>query len=217
MQLMSLFDQTVRLKNFSYKTILILNFKRITQEMVKHNNIVPNGHFKKNWQKYIKTWFNQPAKKKNRKIKRMKKNRNNIKKNLTLDVFRPVVHCPTLMHNLKIKLGRGFSVKEIAKFGLSKGNALSIGISIDPRKRNVKYGKQINTLRLKSLFKNIEIFKEKKNKKVDKNMNKKTISDFFKEIPCGKLADNSSDDWNYFINKKKIDKNMCNYFKFKGF
>ena len=25
--------------------------------MVKHNNVVPNQHFKKKWQFYVKTWF----------------------------------------------------------------------------------------------------------------------------------------------------------------
>lgn len=33
---------------------------------MKHNNVVPNGHFKKDWQSYVKTWFNQPARKKRR-------------------------------------------------------------------------------------------------------------------------------------------------------
>eukprot|EP00884_Botryococcus_braunii_P023074 jgi/Botrbrau1/9450/Bobra.0252s0071.1 len=28
--------------------------------MVRHNNVVPNQHFKKKWQFYVKTWFNQP-------------------------------------------------------------------------------------------------------------------------------------------------------------
>ena len=38
--------------------------------MVKHNNVVPNQHFKKHWQGgknakgcYVRTWFNQPARK----------------------------------------------------------------------------------------------------------------------------------------------------------
>jgi ribosomal protein L13E len=31
--------------------------------MVKHNNVIPNNHFKKKWQFYVKTWFNQPARK----------------------------------------------------------------------------------------------------------------------------------------------------------
>ena len=38
--------------------------------MVKHNNVVPNGHFKKHWQNYVKTWFNQPARKTRRRIGR---------------------------------------------------------------------------------------------------------------------------------------------------
>lgn len=27
------------------------------------NNVIPNNHFKKKWQFYVKTWFNQPARK----------------------------------------------------------------------------------------------------------------------------------------------------------
>lgn len=27
--------------------------------MVKHNNVIPNGHFHKDWQARIKTWFDQ--------------------------------------------------------------------------------------------------------------------------------------------------------------
>lgn len=34
--------------------------------MVKHNNVIPNQHFKKKWQFYVRTWFNQPARKKRR-------------------------------------------------------------------------------------------------------------------------------------------------------
>jgi hypothetical protein len=35
---------------------------------MKHNNVIPNGHFKKGWQNYVKTWFNQPARKQRRRI-----------------------------------------------------------------------------------------------------------------------------------------------------
>lgn len=31
--------------------------------MGKHNNEVPNQHFKKKWQFNVQTWFNQPARK----------------------------------------------------------------------------------------------------------------------------------------------------------
>ena len=41
--------------------------------MVKHNNIIPNQHFRKDWQQYVRTWFNQPAKKATRRAKRLAK------------------------------------------------------------------------------------------------------------------------------------------------
>lgn len=31
--------------------------------MVKHNNQIPNQHYKKKWQIKVRTWFNQPARK----------------------------------------------------------------------------------------------------------------------------------------------------------
>ena len=36
--------------------------------MVRHNNVVPNGHFHKWWQRNVVTWFNQPG----RKVRRRK-------------------------------------------------------------------------------------------------------------------------------------------------
>ena len=36
--------------------------------MVKHNNQIPNRHFKKKWQFHVKTWFNQPARKARRQL-----------------------------------------------------------------------------------------------------------------------------------------------------
>ena len=47
--------------------------------MVKHNKIIPNQHFHKKWQTssrgplHIKSWFNQPGKKKSRRLKRAAK------------------------------------------------------------------------------------------------------------------------------------------------
>ena len=41
--------------------------------MVKHNNVVPNQHFHKQWQKRVKTWFNQPARKVRRRLARKAK------------------------------------------------------------------------------------------------------------------------------------------------
>ncbi|XP_050918642.1 60S ribosomal protein L13-1-like [Lathyrus oleraceus] len=41
--------------------------------MVKHNNVIPNEHFRKHWQNYVKTRFNQPARKTRRRLARQKK------------------------------------------------------------------------------------------------------------------------------------------------
>ena len=49
--------------------------------MVKHNKIIPNQHFHKKWQTssrgplHIKSWFNQPGKKKSRRIKTRRESR----------------------------------------------------------------------------------------------------------------------------------------------
>lgn len=35
----------------------------LSREAMKHNNVIPSGHFRKHWQNYVRTWFNQPARK----------------------------------------------------------------------------------------------------------------------------------------------------------
>lgn len=48
-----------------YPLLNVLGFVTGNQpvKMVRHNNVIPNGHFKKKWQFRVKTWFNQPARK----------------------------------------------------------------------------------------------------------------------------------------------------------
>jgi len=139
--------------------------------MVKHNNSIPKGHFKKNWQKFIKTSFNQPSKReKRRKIRTVKKKMIEQKK-LSANVFLPIVHCPTLMHNTRVKFGRGFSKKEIEMVGLKKKIAFSFGISIDIRRRNKNLENNFNFKRLESLIKNLEVLK-----KIKKRVKKKKES-----------------------------------------
>lgn len=40
---------------------------------MKHNNVIPNGHFHKDWQSYVRSWFNQPGRKKRRRTARVEK------------------------------------------------------------------------------------------------------------------------------------------------
>ncbi|KAL4340061.1 hypothetical protein GQ457_08G020050 [Hibiscus cannabinus] len=75
--------------------------------MVKHNNVIPNGHFKKHWQNYVKTWFNQPARKARRRIARQKK-AVRIFPRPTAGPLRPIVHGQTLKVQHEVESWQGF-------------------------------------------------------------------------------------------------------------
>ncbi|XP_058103883.1 large ribosomal subunit protein eL13z-like [Magnolia sinica] len=118
--------------------------------MVKHNNVVPNGHFKKHWQNYVRTWFNQPARKARRRVARQKK-AVKIFPRPTEGLLRPVVHCQTLKYNMKLRKGRGFSLEELKAAGIPKKLAPTIGIAVDHRRKNRSLeGLQVNVQRLKT-------------------------------------------------------------------
>lgn len=102
--------------------------------MVKHNNVLPNAHFHKWWQRHVKTWFNQPARKQSRRLAREEKvAKNGIRPS---GLLRPAVHPPTQRYNLKIRAGRGFTFDELKAVGVSRKVARSIGIAVDHRRRN---------------------------------------------------------------------------------
>ncbi|XP_047333098.1 60S ribosomal protein L13-1-like [Impatiens glandulifera] len=118
--------------------------------MVKHNNVVPNGHFKKHWQNYVRTWFNQPARKTRRRTARQIK-AVKIFPRPTNGSLRPIVHGQTLKYNMKQRQGRGFSLEELKAAGITKKLAPTIGIAFDHRRRNSSLeGLQANVQRLKT-------------------------------------------------------------------
>ncbi|CAL9160362.1 unnamed protein product [Musa hybrid cultivar] len=126
--------------------------------MVKHNNVVPNGHFKKHWQNYVKTWFNQPARKTRRRIARQKK-AVKIFPRPTAGPLRPVVQCQTLKYNMKSRAGRGFTLEELKAAGIPKKLAPTIGIAVDHRRKNRSLeGLQANVQRLKTYKAKLVIF-----------------------------------------------------------
>lgn len=101
---------------------------------IRGNNIVPNNHFRKYWQKYVRTWFNQPGRAKSRRVLRQKKAAKISPRPLGL--LRPAVHPPTVRYNFKLRLGRGFTTDELKKAGISRSQAKSIGIAVDHRRGN---------------------------------------------------------------------------------
>ena len=76
------------------------------------NKIIPNAHFRKHWQRRVKTWFNQPGQKKRRRVKRLRKAAA-VAPRPAAGPLRPVVHCPTARYNIKTRLGRGFTLDEL--------------------------------------------------------------------------------------------------------
>lgn len=125
---------------------------------MKHNNVIPNGHFKKHWQNYVRTWFNQPARKTRRRAARQKK-AVTIFPRPTAGALRPIVHGQTLKYNMKVRAGRGFSLEELKAAGIPKKLAPTIGIAVDHRRRNRSLeGLQANVQRLKTYKAKLVIF-----------------------------------------------------------
>merc|ERR1712008_518114 len=111
----------------------------------KRNNVVPNAHFHKDWQRYVKTWFNQPARKQRRRNTRLEKSRKVAPR--PIGSIRPVVRCPTFRYNTKARIGRGFTLEEIKAAGMGKKYARTIGIAVDVRRRNKSMGPCRTTFR----------------------------------------------------------------------
>merc|ERR1711998_325538 len=130
-----------------------------TQQTMKHNNQIHSVRkFRKYWQRYVKTWFDQPARKVRRRQARDKKAAA-IQPRPVAGCVRPVVHAPTVKYNSKVRCGRGFSLAEIKDAGLGKLEAQSLGIAVDPRRRNRSVeGKMANVQRLREYKANLVVF-----------------------------------------------------------
>lgn len=90
--------------------------------MVKGNHMISNGHFHKYWQRHIRTWFNQPARKYRRRQNRIKKAKALFPRPAKGPI-RPIVHCPSQRYNTKIRPGRGFTLAELkVSMELKRGN-----------------------------------------------------------------------------------------------
>lgn len=79
--------------------------------MVKHNNVVPNAHFHKDWQSHVRTHFDQPAKRAARAAARVAKAKRVYPR--PVNALRPVVRGQTVKYNTKIRVGRGFTLEEL--------------------------------------------------------------------------------------------------------
>uniref|UniRef100_A0A8C2GVS2 60S ribosomal protein L13 n=1 Tax=Cyprinus carpio TaxID=7962 RepID=A0A8C2GVS2_CYPCA len=125
------------------------------------NGMILNPHFHKDWQKRVRTWFNQPARKIRRRKARQAKARR-IAPRPVSGPLRPAVRCPTIRYHTKIRAGRGFTLEELKAAGINKKVARTIGIAVDPRRRNRSTESlQANVQRLKEYRSKLIIFPRK--------------------------------------------------------
>lgn len=133
---------------------------------MRHNNIIPNVHYRKNYKRWIKTWYNQPGRKQSRRIARQKAVSESGFR--PVGMLRPIVHSPTQRYNMKTRLGRGFTLEELSACGINKKAAMSIGIAVDHRRTDISEETfQTNVERLKKYINGI-ILMPRKGKKTKK-------------------------------------------------
>ncbi|KAI7965266.1 hypothetical protein MJO29_003364 [Puccinia striiformis f. sp. tritici] len=121
------------------------------------NNVLHKNHFRKDWQRRVKTWFDQPgAKKRRRNARQAKAAAAGVR---PTSLLRPAVRCQTVRYNRRIRSGRGFTAAELASAGIRRKEALTIGIPYDHRRRNKsEEGVSINVERLTAYKERLIIF-----------------------------------------------------------
>lgn len=73
--------------------------------------------------------------------------------------LRPVVRCMTAKYNMRARLGKGFSLEELKEAGVAPKYAPTIGISVDPRRKNRSVeGMMENVQRLKEYQTKLIVF-----------------------------------------------------------
>jgi len=120
--------------------------------MVKHNNQLVKNHFKKDWERHVRTWFDQPAKKLKRHKARQIKAAAIFPRPAT-GSLRPLVHGQTLKYQSKIRMGRGFTLDELKLAKISPKEARSIGIAVDHRRKNRSLETQTANVQRLALYK----------------------------------------------------------------
>ncbi|EEB06565.1 60S ribosomal protein L13 [Schizosaccharomyces japonicus yFS275] len=124
---------------------------------------LPNAHFHKHWQRYVKTWFNQPGRKLRRRRARQEKAARVAPR--PVEALRPAVKPPTVRYNMKIRAGRGFTLEELKAAGIPRRYAPTVGIPVDHRRRNrSEESLQRNVERLKAYMAHLIVFPRKAGK-----------------------------------------------------
>ncbi|KAJ5080018.1 60S ribosomal protein L13 [Anaeramoeba ignava] len=132
--------------------------------MPNFKHTLPNVHLHKDWKSRVKTWFDQPGRKKRRRMSRLKKAARVAPRPIN-GPLRPLVHSQTVRYNMRVRAGRGFTFQELKEAGIHKKFARSIGISVDHRRMNrSEQSLRENVERLKEYKANLILFPRRKGK-----------------------------------------------------
>merc|ERR1712183_1043768 len=113
----------------------------------------------------MRTWFDQAGRKKRRSLNRQKKAAR-LAPRPSAGLLRPVVHPPTQRYNMKLRLGKGFTLAELKEAKIPQKLARTIGIAVDHRRRNrCAESLQANVERLKLYKSKLVIFPRGSGKK----------------------------------------------------
>ncbi|KAJ7630873.1 60S ribosomal protein L13 [Roridomyces roridus] len=127
------------------------------------NNVLHGNHFRKDWQRRVKTWFDQPGRKLRRRTARKTKAATLGVR--PLELLRPAVRAQTVRYNRKVREGRGFTLAELKAAGVGRKEARGVGIVVDHRRRNLsEEGKKVNVERLLAYKTKLIVFPRKAGK-----------------------------------------------------
>ncbi|KAJ4150372.1 hypothetical protein LMH87_011124 [Akanthomyces muscarius] len=129
---------------------------------IKHNQKIVKNHFHKDWQRRVRTHFDQAGKKASRRTARQAKAAALAPR--PVDKLRPIVRCPTIKYNRKVRTGRGFTLTELKEAGIARPLAPTIGIAVDFRRQNLsEESLAINVARLKAYKERLILLPRKSN------------------------------------------------------
>jgi len=130
---------------------------------IKHNQKLVKNHFRKDWKRRVRCHFDQPGRKLRRRTARQAKVAAVAPR--PVDKLRPIVRCPTIKYNRKVRAGRGFSLTELKEAGIPRMFAPTVGIMVDPRRQNLsEESLVVNVARLKEYMKRLIVLPRKSNK-----------------------------------------------------
>ncbi|KAK1724419.1 ribosomal protein L13e [Colletotrichum acutatum] len=164
---------------------------------IAHNQQIPHNHFRKDWQRRVRTHFDQAGKKHSRRVARQAKAAKVAPR--PTDLLRPVVRCPTIKYNRKVRAGRGFTLDELKAAGIPRLYAPTIGIAVDGRRKNLsEESLAANVARLKAYKERLVVFPRRSNKvkqgdsKVDLSKTE-TVKSLSAALPIEKAASGFSE------------------------